>query len=182
MHPHVLFNHALCTHMFCRSTCGCMAKLEDAFTHVRLTSAPFTLYMRVRPAGHARLRRECKGGSAHCQGQSCLPFCLTQIASRRHSPLGLCARGSSRIGHKILYAKICVCRTRQALDAMEKLQGNLKREQVLQSELSIEVFERVRSWPTVSTMSVTALAQLLSSPKKMGFFSFFLLEITRDAQ
>lgn len=32
----------------------------------------------------------------------------------------------------------------QALDALEKLKANLKQEQVLQSELSIEVFEQVR--------------------------------------
>jgi hypothetical protein len=31
----------------------------------------------------------------------------------------------------------------QALDALEKLHANLKQEQVLQSELSMEVFERV---------------------------------------
>lgn len=32
----------------------------------------------------------------------------------------------------------------QALDAMAKLQANLKQEQVLQSELTMEFFERVR--------------------------------------
>lgn len=38
----------------------------------------------------------------------------------------------------------CLCNAAQALDAMAKLQANLKQEQVLQSEMSIEVYERVR--------------------------------------
>ena len=65
-------------------------------------------------------------------------MCVLHQQEHSSRPPQLCSPLAGQFGSRVFR-----CRCLQALDALEKLQANLKQEQVLQSELSMEVFERV---------------------------------------